>query len=105
MFPRTLLTTMLVVVVGIAGWAIPSTTTAQYFGGPYFYDDTPPRMGYVYPGVPYTNRYGPPYYQGYGAPYANIYVPPFPPVPARSYNYGGYYYGPTTGYYNNYCGY
>jgi hypothetical protein len=46
--------------------------------GPYFYDDTPPRMGYVYPGVPYYPGYGPPYYPGYGPPYQPTISPHYP---------------------------
>ena len=103
MFTRTLLTTTLAVLVSVAIWMIPSAATAQYF-----YDDTPPRMGYIYPGVPYANRYGPPYYQGYGAPYSNVYVQPFPHMlaqPPYYRGYSGYYYGPYTAYYGAYYGY
>jgi hypothetical protein len=104
---QTILVTVVVVaMLGAASFALHNTAKAEFFwGGPYFYDDTPPQMGYVYPGVPYTNRYGAPYYQGYGAPYSNYYVRPFPPVWAPNYNSYGNYYGPTVGSYDAYYGY
>jgi hypothetical protein len=86
---------VLIVAVMLVDLTTPGEARAQF----YYYDDTPPQMGYIYPGVPYTNRWSAPYYQGYGPPYVSYYVRPFPPVWAPNYrsNYYGNYYGPTIG--------
>lgn len=80
------------------GLAIANSDDIWPWWDSYFYDPTPPRAGYVYPGVPYTNRhglpyyqgYGPPYYQGYGPPYTGFYASPYYPVTTVPYNYYGY---------------
>jgi hypothetical protein len=78
MFRHFIIASTFVVALGAAALVQTSTTTAQVFiTGPYFYDPTPPRAGYYYPGVPFANTYGPPYYQGYGAPYYQGYGPPY----------------------------
>jgi hypothetical protein len=78
MIRRLILTTGLAAVLTTAMLTNPSATRAQTFiTGPYFYDPTPPRAGYFYPGVPFANRAGVPYYQGYGAPYYPGYGPPY----------------------------
>jgi hypothetical protein len=94
MFRHTLLQTCFVVAALLL---VGLTTLPEANGQLYYYDDTPPQMGYVYPGVPYTNRWSAPYYQGYGPPYAPYYVRPFPPVWAPNYDHYGNYYGPTVG--------
>jgi hypothetical protein len=68
---------LLVLVVAVALLAAMPARAEFFFGGPYFYDFTPPRAGYAYPGAPYYMGYGPPYYEGYGPPYYPGYGPPY----------------------------
>jgi hypothetical protein len=73
---------LIVAICSVAAFAaatltIATTTNAQFVTGPYFYDPTPPRAGYYYPGVPFASPYGVPYYQGFGPPYYPGYGPPY----------------------------
>jgi hypothetical protein len=63
MFRRVALAVVFLATLGI-------TELASF--GQYYYDPTPPRRGYAYPGAPYYPGYGPPYYSGFGPPYYSV---------------------------------
>jgi hypothetical protein len=96
MFRRIILVAVFAGMISTGGLALANNEDSWPWWDAYFYDPTPPRAGYAYPGAPYYQGYGPPYYQGYGPPYYQGFGPPY---------YQGYgppyvsYYGSQSGMY------